>query len=96
MKKHYLLNLNPHAAHEWDRCVLRNPLTGERPDLVEDISKAIAKAKGAGSYLISVSLISVSIDVEVLEQAPLDQMILKTPEISTLKTLIASVETMNK
>ncbi|BAU67246.1 hypothetical protein STA3757_46570 [Stanieria sp. NIES-3757] len=91
MKKHYLLHLNPHASHEWDRCVLRNPLTGERPDLVEEISQAIAKAKGAGSYLISVS-----IDVEVLEQAPLDQMILKTPEISTLKTLIASVETMNK
>ncbi|AFZ34251.1 hypothetical protein Sta7437_0656 [Stanieria cyanosphaera PCC 7437] len=85
MKKHYLLHLNPHASHEWDRCVLRNPLTGERPDLVEEISQAVAK--GAGSYLISVS-----IDVEVLEQVPLSSNSLKTKEISPTKTTITTVE----
>lgn len=61
MKKHYILSLNPHAEAEWDRCVLRNPLTGDRPDLTEEIAKALENK--AGSYLIKVSL-----EVEILEQ----------------------------
>jgi hypothetical protein len=64
MMKHYILNLNPTAKHEWDRCILRDPLTAKRPD----IAKLIAEAVGAdtGSYLVSVN-----IQVAVLEEAPL-------------------------
>ncbi len=62
MIKHYILSLNPTAKHDWDRCILRDPLTAKRPD----ISKLIAEAVGAdtGSYLVSVN-----IEVQVLEQA---------------------------
>ena len=42
MDKHYILNLNPQADSEWDRCVLRNPLSGERPDLSTEIAKAVS------------------------------------------------------
>ena len=61
MDKHYILNLNPQADSDWDRCVLRNPLSGERPDLSSEIAKAVNNK--AGSYLIKVSL-----QVEILEQ----------------------------
>ncbi len=66
MMKHYILNLNPTAKHEWDRCILRDPLTAKRPD----IAKLIAEAVGAdtGSYLVSVN-----IEVQVLEQAAVPQ-----------------------
>jgi hypothetical protein len=66
MMKHYILNLNPTAKHEWDRCILRDPLTAKRPD----IAKLIAEAVGAdtGSYLVSVN-----IEVQVLEQAAAPQ-----------------------
>ena len=61
MNKHYILNINPEAACEWDRCVLRNPITGERPDLKYAISQAVQNKPG--SYLIKVCL-----SVEILEQ----------------------------
>ena len=61
MNKYYILQLDPQAAHEWDRCVLRNPMTGARPDLNEEVAKAIDGQ--AGSYLIKVNL-----QIEVLEQ----------------------------
>ena len=61
MKKHYVLNLNPQANSEWDRCILRNPVTGVRPDLTKEIAKALNNQ--AGSYLVKVSL-----KIEVLEQ----------------------------
>lgn len=66
MMKHYILNLNPTAKHEWDRCILRDPLTAKRPD----IAKLIAEAVGAdtGSYLVSVN-----IEVQVLEEAAAPQ-----------------------
>jgi hypothetical protein len=78
MIKHYILNLNPTAKHEWDRCILRDPLTAKRPD----IAKLIAEAVGAdtGSYLVSVS-----IEVQVLEQAataPVEQLSLSFPEVN--------------
>ncbi|MGK7927535.1 MAG: hypothetical protein AB4290_20220 [Spirulina sp.] len=62
MIKHYILSLEPNAKHPWDRCVLRDPITGERPELLE----AIAEGAGnqAGSYLIAVN-----IEVTVLEKA---------------------------
>ncbi|GAB1544282.1 hypothetical protein NUACC21_69580 [Scytonema sp. NUACC21] len=66
MIKHYILSLNPTAKHEWDRCILRDPLTAKRPD----IAKLVAEAVGAdtGSYLVSVN-----IEVQVLEQATVPQ-----------------------
>jgi hypothetical protein len=78
MMKHYILNLNPTAKHEWDRCILRDPLTAKRPD----IAKLIAEAVGAdtGSYLVSVN-----IEVKVLEEAeapPVEQLSLPFPEVS--------------
>jgi hypothetical protein len=78
MMKHYILNLNPTAKHEWDRCILRDPLTAKRPD----IAKLIAEAVGAdtGSYLVSVN-----IEVQVLEQAAVpqaEQLSLSFPEVS--------------
>ncbi|AKG22108.1 hypothetical protein [Calothrix sp. 336/3] len=61
MIKHYILSLNPTAKHEWDRCILREPLTAKRPD----IAKLVAEVVGtdAGNYLVSVN-----IEVKVLEQ----------------------------
>ncbi|MBD2667492.1 hypothetical protein B6N60_02157 [Richelia sinica FACHB-800] len=78
MIKHYILNLNPTAKHEWDRYILRDPLTAKRPD----IAKLIAEAVGAdtGSYLVSVN-----IEVTVLEQAQLnqgEQLSLPFPEVN--------------
>ncbi|AFY48975.1 hypothetical protein Nos7524_3173 [Nostoc sp. PCC 7524] len=78
MIKHYILNLNPTAKHEWDRCILRDPLTAKRPDM----AKLIAEAVGAdtGSYLVSVN-----IEVQVLEQAAVpqtEQLALPLPEVS--------------
>jgi hypothetical protein len=63
MTKHYILSLNPTAKHDWDRCVLRDPITAKRPEM----AKAIAEAIGAepGTYLVSVN-----IEVKVLEQVP--------------------------
>ena len=61
MNKHYILNLNPQASSDWDRCILRNPLTGDRPDLTVEIAKALNNQPG--SYLIKINL-----QVEVLEQ----------------------------
>ncbi|MGM3308121.1 hypothetical protein ACSQ6I_19450 [Anabaena sp. WFMT] len=78
MMKHYILNLNPTAKHEWDRYILRDPLTAKRPD----IAKLIAEAVGAdtGNYLVSVN-----IQVTVLEEAtvsPAEQLSLPFPEVN--------------
>lgn len=79
MNKHYILNLNPHAKQEWDRCTLRDPLTAKRPDF----AKLIAEMVGGkpGSYLVSVQ-----IEVEVLDKAGLpqsEQLTLTLPELAT-------------
>ena len=78
MVKHYILNLNPTAKHDWDRCILRDPITAKRPEL----AKLIAEAIGAepGSYLVSVN-----IEVKVLEQAAMpqvEQLPLNVPELA--------------
>jgi hypothetical protein len=62
MNKYYILNLDPQATHEWDRCVLRNPMTGARPDLNTEVAKAIDAE--AGAYLIKVNL-----EIEILDQS---------------------------
>ncbi|NWF58418.1 MAG: hypothetical protein HXY43_03665 [Fischerella sp.] len=78
MIKHYILSLNPTAKHEWDRCILRDPLTAKRPDL----AKLVAEEVGAdtGSYLVSVN-----IEVKILEQAAVphaEQLTLNVPEVN--------------
>ena len=61
MNQHYILQLDPQAEFDWERCILRNPLTGERPDLTAAIAEAVNHQ--AGSYLLRVSL-----QIEILEQ----------------------------
>jgi hypothetical protein len=78
MIKHYILSLNPTAKHEWDRCILRDPLTAKRPDIAKLIAEAVSA--DTGSYLVSVN-----IEVQVLEQAavsPAEQLSLSFPEMS--------------
>lgn len=62
MTKHYILQLDPNAKYEWDRCSLRDPITADRPGFAELIAQAVGEQPGA--YLVSVK-----IEVEVLEQA---------------------------
>jgi hypothetical protein len=66
MTKHYVLSLNPTAQHDWERCTLRNPIAGERPDLAGMIAEALGEE--AGDYLVAVN-----IEVKVLEKAPVSQ-----------------------
>ncbi|MFM2311132.1 MAG: hypothetical protein RLZZ04_408 [Cyanobacteriota bacterium] len=61
MNKYYILNLDPQATHEWDRCVIRNPITGARPDFQEEVAQVMDSQPG--SYLIRVNL-----QIEILEQ----------------------------
>jgi hypothetical protein len=78
MNKHYILTINPNAKHDWDRCSLREPLTAKRADLAKLISDTIEQE--SGSYLVSVN-----IEVTVLEKAPLpqvEQLTLNLPELS--------------
>ncbi|MCU0549084.1 MAG: hypothetical protein MUC48_07030 [Leptolyngbya sp. Prado105] len=62
MTKHYILQLDPNAKYEWDRCSLRDPITADRPGFAELIAQAVGEHPG--SYLVSVK-----IEVQVLEQA---------------------------
>lgn len=75
MNSHYILQLDPQAEFEWDRCILRNPLTGERPDLTAAIAKAVNNR--AGSYLVKVD-----VQVEILESTSVPP---KTVELTTGK-----------
>jgi hypothetical protein len=62
MTKHYILSINPNAQYEWDQCILRDPLTAQRPDFASLIAEAVGEE--TGSYLVAVS-----IEVKVLEKA---------------------------
>ncbi|MEC4985808.1 MAG: hypothetical protein SAJ37_11600 [Oscillatoria sp. PMC 1068.18] len=75
MIKHYVLSINPHPEYEWDRHNLRDPLSGQRPDLAALVAAEIEKIPG--SYLVSVNL-----EVTVLEQAPVSKSELAKPELS--------------
>jgi hypothetical protein len=66
MMKHYILSLNPTAKHEWDRCILRDPLSAKRPDIAKMVAEAIGT--NGGSYLVSVN-----IEIKVLEEASVPQ-----------------------
>jgi hypothetical protein len=66
MTKHYVLNINPAAEYDWDRCILRDPITAERPELAQLVADAVGGRSGA--YLVSVD-----IHINVLEEAPISQ-----------------------
>jgi hypothetical protein len=92
MTNYYVLSINPHAQYNWDRCIIRNPITGERPDLLAAIAQMVGNKPG--SYLVAVN-----IEVEVLEQAPLlpsEEVILESQKetkvfpVGKSKELIAS------
>ncbi len=46
MIQHYVLSINPQAEYDWDKYVIRNPITGERPDFTNTIVN-----NQSGSYL---------------------------------------------
>ncbi len=81
MTKHYILHLDSDAFYEWDRCVLRDPITAERPDLAQLVVDAVGEQRG--SYLLSVR-----IEVDVLEQRPLPEPAF-TPALPQLEELAA-------
>jgi hypothetical protein len=89
MTKHYILSVDPTAQHDWERYTLRNPITGERPELAGLIAEAVGSE--TGSYLVAVQ-----IEVTVLETAPLPQperVPLHVPAVAAtphLKKLVAS------
>jgi hypothetical protein len=63
MTKHYIFSLDPNAKYEWDRRILRDPITAAHPALADLVAEAIGQEPG--SYLVSVN-----IEVKVLEKAP--------------------------
>ena len=63
MNSHYIITINPQADREWERCILRNPITGQHPDLNQVIAESIGQQPGS-------HLVKVTINVEVLETAP--------------------------
>jgi hypothetical protein len=82
MTKHYILQLDPNAKYEWDRCSLRDPITADRPGFAELIAQAVGEQPG--SYLVSVK-----IEVQVLEQAaPQSQLI--PPTLTELPSELAT------
>ena len=80
MTKHYVLSINPQAQYDWDKCVLRNPITGERPDFTALIAEAVDNQPGA--YLLSVN-----IEVQMLEQTSIPESAEKTPIIAPIHQL---------
>jgi hypothetical protein len=62
MTKHFILSINPNAQYEWDRYILRDPLTAGRPELASLIAEAVGDE--TGSYLVAIN-----IEVIVLEKA---------------------------
>lgn len=83
MIKHYVLTIDPQASHDWDKCTLRNPITGERPDWTKAIAEAVNNQ--AGSYLIAIN-----IEVQILEQADIAPCLLNTVELSSGKKTVAT------
>jgi hypothetical protein len=72
MTKHYILSLDPQAKYEWDRRTLRDPITAAHPALADLVAEAIGQEPG--SYLISVN-----IEVKVLEKVPVESVDRVTP-----------------
>ena len=66
MMKHFVLNLNPTAQFEWERCALQHPITAEQPNFADLIAASVGESihgdRRSGSYLIAVKL-----EVTILE-----------------------------
>jgi hypothetical protein len=73
MMKHFVLNLNPAAQFEWERCSLHHPITAEQPDFAEliaaSVRESVQNSDRSSSYLIAVKL-----DVVVLESSVAESM----------------------
>ena len=61
---YFVIEIDPNAKYEWNRLAIRNPMTGDNPDLKELFAAALGGQPG--HYLAKVS-----ITVEVLESCPL-------------------------
>jgi hypothetical protein len=91
MLKHFVLSLNPHAQFEWERCTLHNPITAGQPNLAQLVGQVVSQTTGheAGSYLVSID-----IEVTVLEAAAIEQSVnrligkLELPTLSVAPTLV--------
>lgn len=77
MIKHYILSINPHAEYDWDRYILRDPLTAARPEFASLIADAVGDE--TGSYLVAVN-----IEVQVLEKAQNPQLHRVPVDVATL------------
>jgi hypothetical protein len=71
MMKHFVLNLNPSAQFEWERCSLHHPITAEQPDFAELIAASVRESvqnpERSSSYLIAVKLEVVVLESSVAE-----------------------------
>jgi hypothetical protein len=71
MMKHFVLNLNPAAQFEWERCALHHPITAEQPDFAELIATSVRESvqnpDRSSSYLIAVKLEVVVLESSVAE-----------------------------
>lgn len=80
MMKHFVLNLNPAAHFEWERCSLHHPITAEQPDFAEliasSVRESVQNADRSSSYLIAVKL-----EVVVLESSVAESVADKVSEI---------------
>ncbi len=80
MMKHFVLNLNPAAQFEWERCSLHHPITAEQPDFAELIASSVRESvqnpDRSSSYLIAVKL-----EVVVLESSVAESVADKVSEI---------------
>jgi hypothetical protein len=81
MMKHFVLNLNPTAQFEWERCSLHHPITAEQPDFAELIAASVRESvlsheRSGTSYLIAVKL-----EVTVLESSVAESMTEKVSEV---------------
>jgi hypothetical protein len=87
MNKHYILQINPNAKHDWERCSLRHPITAEQPDLAKLVAATVGEQPG--SYLVSVS-----IAIDVLETASLPSQVelptVKLPQVGAKVTNFAA------
>jgi len=66
MPNHVVIELDPNAVYEWNRCAVRGLFSHGDVDLKELLAEAIANKPG--HYLAKVSVV-----VEVLEYSPLHE-----------------------
>lgn len=85
MTKHYILNLDPTAKYDWDRCTLRDPITADHPTLAGLVAEAVGEQPG--SYLVSVN-----IEVKVLEKAAHDRATNSLPVEVSSRTPLPSLQ----